>query len=106
MQKDIFDLTKEELKGFDVVVDAAGAWLLETLYVIPKAAITLADLVKGTDTRLVVVGGAGSLYTNAGIPLRWSSSRRIFRTHSRASRWGIFRFLPGKSSRIGESMLE
>lgn len=65
VQKDIFDLTKEDLKGFDVVVDAAGAWSLETLYVIPKAAITLADLVKGTDTRLVVVGGAGSLYTNA-----------------------------------------
>lgn len=63
-QKDVFELTKVELQGFDVVVDAVGAWALETLYVIPKAAIYLADLVKGTDTRLVVVGGAGSLYTN------------------------------------------
>ena len=45
-------------------MDAAGAWTLETMYVIPKAAIYLADLVKGTDTRLIVVGGAGSLYTN------------------------------------------
>lgn len=63
-QKDLFELTAADLKGFDVVVDAAGAWSLETLYVIPKAAIDLADLVKGTDTRLVVVGGAGSLFTN------------------------------------------
>jgi putative NADH-flavin reductase len=64
VQKDLFDLTAEDLRGFDVVVDAAGAWTLETMYVIPKAAITLADLVKGTDTRLVVVGGAGRLYVN------------------------------------------
>ncbi len=63
-KKDLFELTAEDLKGFDVVVDAAGAWSLETLYVIPKAAIDLADLVKGTESRLVVVGGAGSLYTN------------------------------------------
>ena len=63
-KKDIFELTAEDLQKFDVVVDAAGAWGLETMYVIPKAAIYLADLVKGTDTRLIVVGGAGSLYTN------------------------------------------
>ena len=64
IQKDLFELTKDDVKDFDVVVDAAGAWSLETLYVIPKAAIYLADLLKGLDTRLVVVGGAGSLYTN------------------------------------------
>lgn len=63
-KKDVFELTRDDLKGFDAVVDAVGAWALETLYIIPKAAIFLADLVKGTDTRLVVVGGAGSLYTN------------------------------------------
>ena len=64
VQKDLFDLTKEDLQGFDTVVDAAGAWTLDTMYVIPKAAIYLADLLKGTEMRLVVVGGAGSLYAN------------------------------------------
>ena len=64
VQKDLFDLTKEDLQGFDAVVDAAGAWTLDTMYVIPKAAIYLADLLKGTETRMVVVGGAGSLYIN------------------------------------------
>ena len=64
VRKDLFDLTADDLQGFDAVVDAAGAWTLDTMYVIPKAAIYLADLLKGTDTRLVVVGGAGSLYVN------------------------------------------
>ena len=67
VQKDLFDLTKEDLQGFDAVVDAAGAWTLDTMYVIPKAAIYLADLLKGTETRMVVVGGAGSL-ASADIP--------------------------------------
>ena len=43
--KDLFDLTAADLKGFDVVIDAFGAWT--------------------EDTRLLVVGGAGSLYVNA-----------------------------------------
>lgn len=64
VKKDIFDLTKEDLKDFDAVVDAAGAWTLDTLYIIGRAAAYLADLVRGTETRLIVVGGAGSLFVN------------------------------------------
>lgn len=64
VKKDLFELTSDELKGFDAVVDATGAWTLETLYVIPKAAAFLANLLKGSETRLVVVGGAGSLFVN------------------------------------------
>jgi putative NADH-flavin reductase len=62
--KDIMDLTAEDLAGFDAVVDAFGAWTPETL---PLYSITLAhlcDCVAGTDVRLLVVGGAGSLYVN------------------------------------------
>ena len=62
--KDIFDLTADDLKGFDVVVDAFGAWKPELL---PQHSTTLAhlcDILSGTQTRLVVVGGAGSLYVN------------------------------------------
>lgn len=64
VKKDVFDLTKEDLTSFDVVVDAVGTWTLETLHVVPQAAAYLANLLQGTDTRLVVVGGAGSLYVN------------------------------------------
>lgn len=62
--KDLFDLTAEDLKGFDVVIDAFGAWVPEEL---PKHSTSLAhlcDILSGTDTRLLVVGGAGSLYVN------------------------------------------
>lgn len=64
VKKDLFELTSDEIKGFDAVVDAAGAWSLETLYVIPKAAAFIAGLLKGSEMRLVVVGGAGSLFVN------------------------------------------
>jgi len=62
--KDLMDLTAEDLAGFDAVVDAFGAWTPETL---PQHSTTLAhlcDCVAGTDVRLLVVGGAGSLYVN------------------------------------------
>ena len=62
--KDIFDLTAGDLNGFDAVVDAFGAWTPETL---PQHSTTLkhlCDLLSGTDIRLLIVGGAGSLYTN------------------------------------------
>lgn len=64
LQKNLFDLTKDDLKGFDAVVDALGAWTLDTLYEIPHAVSYLISLLKGSETRLVVVGGAGSLYLN------------------------------------------
>lgn len=62
--KDLFDLTKEDLSGFDAVVDACGAWTPETLDAIPNAVKKLCELLKGTDTRLLIVGGASSLYVN------------------------------------------
>ncbi len=60
--KDVFDLTANDLDGFDVVVDAVGVWTPDTLPQLAKAADHLANLLSGTDTRLLVVGGAGSLY--------------------------------------------
>lgn len=62
--KDIMELTAQDLEGFDAVVDAFGAWTPETL---PQHSTTLAhlsDILSGSDTRLLVVGGAGSLYLN------------------------------------------
>ena len=64
MQKDLFDLTAGDLKGFDVVIDAFGAWTEETLPQHSTSLKHLCDILSGTDTRLLVVGGAGSLYVN------------------------------------------
>lgn len=62
--KDLFDLTAVDLEGFDVVVDAFGAWTEEELPNHSKSLKHLCDILSGKKTRLVVVGGAGSLYVN------------------------------------------
>jgi putative NADH-flavin reductase len=64
VKKDLFDLTAEDLKGFDAVVDAFGAWTEEMLPQHSASLKHLCDILSGTDTRLLVVGGAGSLYVN------------------------------------------
>ena len=64
LKKDLFELTAEDFKGFDVVVDAFGAWTPETLPQHSTSLKHLCDVLSGTDTRLLVVGGAGSLYVN------------------------------------------
>ena len=46
------------------MVDAFGAWVTETIYQHSTSLKVLCDALSGTDTRLLVVGGAGSLYVN------------------------------------------
>ena len=65
IHKDLFDLTVSDLENFDVVIDAYGTWTPETL---PKHSTSLkhlCDIVSGKETRLLIVGGAGSLYVNS-----------------------------------------
>lgn len=62
--RDALDLTASDLADFDVVVDAAGGWTPETIPAITNVATYLADCIAGTSTRLIVVGGAGSLFVN------------------------------------------
>ena len=64
LEKDLFDLTAEDLKGFDAVVDAFGAWTEDALPQHSTSLAHLCDCLSGSDTRLLVVGGAGSLYVN------------------------------------------
>ncbi len=64
IQKDLFNLTANDLKGFDVVIDAFGTWTDETLPQHSTSLKHLCDILSNTDSRLLVVGGAGSLYTN------------------------------------------
>lgn len=65
IQKDLFDLTTNDLKEFDVVIDAFGAWTDETLPQHSTSLKHLCDILSNTDIRLLIVGGAGSLYTNS-----------------------------------------
>ena len=64
IQKDLFDLSTADLTPFDVVIDAFGAWTEDTLPMHSTSLKHLCDVLSGTDTRLLVVGGAGSLYVN------------------------------------------
>lgn len=64
IKKDLFDLTASDLTEFDAVIDAFGAWTSETLPQHSTSLKHLCDLVSGRNTRLLIVGGAGSLYVN------------------------------------------
>ena len=64
LKKDLFDLTADDLKRFDVVIDAFGAWTEETFPLHSTSLKHLCDILSGTETRLLIVGGAGSLYVN------------------------------------------
>ena len=75
--KDIMELSAQDLEGFDAVVDAFGAWTPETL---PQHSTTLAhlsDILSGSNTRLLVVGGAGSLYVNPEHTLTVAQTPRL-----------------------------
>lgn len=64
IKKDLFDLTADDLKDFDVVIDAFGAWTPETLPQHSTSLKHLCDILSGSSIRLLVVGGAGSLYVD------------------------------------------
>jgi uncharacterized protein len=63
IEKNILDLTQDDVKPFNVVVNAFGAPLGEEQAHV-DAGHALIEAVKGTDTRIIVVGGAGSLYVD------------------------------------------
>lgn len=63
VEKDIFALTTSDLENFDAVVDAFNAAPgEENLH--QTSLKHLSTILKGTKTRLIVVGGAGSLYVD------------------------------------------
>lgn len=65
IQKDLMDLNSDDIKDFDVIVDAFGVWSEEDQYLHIDTLKHLSDLVANTSTRLIVVGGAGSLYLDS-----------------------------------------
>ncbi|WP_239254728.1 NAD(P)-dependent oxidoreductase [Listeria ilorinensis] len=70
LEKDLFDLTETDLSGQDVVIDAFNAPAgKEGLHVESLAHLT--TLLEGhPEVRLLVVGGAGSLYVDADETIR------------------------------------
>ena len=67
LKKDILDLTENDLKDFDVVITAFGAWTEDTLPLHKTTLEHLTDILANKNTRLLVVGGAGSLYTDESL---------------------------------------
>jgi len=69
IEKDVFDLTADDLTAFDVVVNAFGAPLGEEQAHV-DAGHALIEALEGTNTRLLVVGGAGSLFVDENKTVR------------------------------------
>jgi len=69
LEKSIFDLTTSDIKAFDVIVNAFGAPLGEGQAHV-DAGHALIEVLRGTDTRVIVVGGAGSLYVDEAKTLK------------------------------------
>ena len=65
LRKDVFELTQDDLKDYDAVINAFGAWTEETLPGHELLAKQLVDALQGTTIPLFIVGGAGSLYVDA-----------------------------------------
>lgn len=68
--KDIFELNKADLAEFDVVISGFAAWTPETFPLHKKVATHLSDLLSGSQTRLFIVGGAGTLYVDEALKTR------------------------------------
>lgn len=69
IEKDLFDLKKEYLKNFDTVVSAFGAWEEKELPKHAEVMNHLCDILADTNIRLMIVGGAASLFVNHSMML-------------------------------------
>lgn len=65
--KEIPDLTAEDLAPFDAVIDASGIWTKEYLPRHYENVMHLCDILSGTDTKFLIVGGAGTTFNNSDI---------------------------------------
>lgn len=64
LEKDIFDLDSNDLKQFDAVVNAFGVPPEKAEQHVEAGRSLISALKEAKDTRLVVVGGAGSLFVD------------------------------------------
>ena len=64
LSKDLFDLTYEDIKEFEVIIDAFGTWKPESMVLHQTSLKHLTDILSNRNNRLLIVGGAASLYVN------------------------------------------
>lgn len=64
LEKDVFDLTFDDIREMNIIVNAFGTWTQDTLKLHEKVARYLSGLLSGKPQKLLIVGGAGSLYVN------------------------------------------
>ena len=62
--KDALQLTKQELTQFDIVVNATSAFTPDTYHLPADLTLLLVKALANTNTRLIAIGGAGSLYVD------------------------------------------
>ncbi|MDR3280812.1 MAG: NAD(P)H-binding protein [Synergistaceae bacterium] len=62
--KNIFDLTYRDVKNYEVIIDAFGAWEPALLQLHGTSLKHLADMLSGKHNRLIVVGCNGSLFVD------------------------------------------
>jgi uncharacterized protein len=64
IEKDIFNLTASDLKSFEIVVNAFNAPAGEEHLHVEAGRVLIEALIDAPNTKLIVVGGAGSLFVN------------------------------------------
>ncbi|HGE5780066.1 TPA: NAD(P)-dependent oxidoreductase [Bacillus pseudomycoides] len=64
LEKDVFDLTADDLQAFDVVVNAFGAPAGQERLHVDAGNVLIEAMKDAPNTKLLVVGGAGSLFVD------------------------------------------
>lgn len=70
VQKSLFDLEKEDIVNFDVLFSAYGSGFEADPTINRQALNKLAELVRGTDTRLISIAGSGCLFADGSKTVR------------------------------------
>lgn len=66
LQKDLFALTREDISCFDVLYSAFGSGFTADPAINKQAIAKLAEISAGTGIHVIMIGGAGCLYTDEG----------------------------------------
>ncbi|MFB9760860.1 NAD(P)-dependent oxidoreductase [Ectobacillus funiculus] len=70
LEKNIFDLKTEDIKNFDIIVNAFNAPFGEEHLHVEAGKVLIEALKDAPQTRLIVVGGAGSLFVDEAKTVR------------------------------------
>ena len=65
LEKNLFDLKRDDFEDVDVVISAFGGGLKSDPIINKDAFIQYIQLLDNTDKKLIAIGGAGSLFTDA-----------------------------------------